>query len=168
VVQTGQGLDKHIATLIPVLVSTGSEEVQCVFKIEIVVSVKVASNEIVNLFFRLGVKVLELVHSGKLDNIQTVWQHTIWLSLEQMLRFERSDMRDSCEHICRMRSSSLDTISVIDSTLSSFGINIKVLQVVVEINAAGAKVTSQESCMGGENGGDVNAALATQWETDTS
>lgn len=73
VVKAGQGFNEHVTALVPVFITTGGEEVEGVFEIKVVVSVKVTSNEIVNLFFRLGVKVLELVHSGELDNVQPVW-----------------------------------------------------------------------------------------------
>lgn len=77
-------------------------------------------------------------------------------------------MRDCGENICGMGGGSLNAVSVVDSTLSGFGVDIKVLQVVVEIDTSGAEVTSQKGCVGGEDGSDVNATLSTQWETDTS
>lgn len=40
-------------------------------------TVEMTSNEIVDLLFGLDVEVLELVHCGKLDDIQTVGQDAI-------------------------------------------------------------------------------------------
>lgn len=77
--RTSQRFNKHIHTLIPVLVSTSSEQVDGVLKIEIVMTVKMTSDEIVDLLFCLNVQVLELVHSGEFDNVQTVRQDTIWV-----------------------------------------------------------------------------------------
>lgn len=72
-------------------------------------------------------------------------------------------MRHGCEDVAGMRRGSFDTVSVVNSALSSLGIHIKVLEVVVEIDGARAKISAEESCMSGEDGGDINSALLAQW-----
>jgi hypothetical protein len=76
-VLTRQGLDEHINTFVPVLVSAGSEQVDGVLQVKVIVAVEVASDEVVNLLLGLDVQVLELVHRGELDHIQTVGQDPI-------------------------------------------------------------------------------------------
>jgi hypothetical protein len=69
---TSKRLDKHINTFIPKLVSTSSEQVQGIVKVEIVMTVEMTSDEIVNLLLGLNVEVLEFVHGGELLDIETV------------------------------------------------------------------------------------------------
>ncbi len=45
-------------------------------------TIEMAANEVVNLGFSSGMQILELVHSLELDNIQTVWNDAIRLSLQ--------------------------------------------------------------------------------------
>lgn len=49
-------------------------------------------------------------------------------------------MGDSCEDVTRMSSGTFNAISMVDTTLSSLGIDIKELQVVVEINGASTEI----------------------------
>ena len=58
-----------------------------------------------------------------------------------------------------MGSGSLDTVSVIDATLSSFSIHVKPLEVVVEIDRSGAKISSEEGSMCGENCSDIDSTF---------
>jgi hypothetical protein len=67
--------------------------------------------------------------------------------------------------VCR---SSLNAVSVVDTTLSSFRIYVKELQVVVEIDGSGAKISSKECSVGGENGSNINAALLAERKSYTS
>ncbi len=53
-------------------------------------------------------------------------------------------MRDGCENIGGVSSSAFYAVAMIDASLSSFGVDVKVLQVVVEIDRAGAQVTTEE------------------------
>lgn len=126
-VQPSERLDEHIHTLITVLVTPSSEEVQSVFQIEVIVAVEMPSDEVVNLFFRLSVEVLELVHGRKLDDIQAVGKDTIWFSLEQMLTLVGRDVGDSSEDITRMGCCTFNTVTVVNSSLACFGVDIKVL-----------------------------------------
>ena len=64
-----------------------------------------------------------------------------------MLTLERSDMRDCGEDICRMGCSTFDAISVINPSLSSFSINIEILEIIVKIDGASAEISPEDSCM---------------------
>ena len=59
---TSKRLDKHIDTLISILVPSSREKVQSIFQIEIIMTVKVTSDEIVDLGFTESMQVLEFVH----------------------------------------------------------------------------------------------------------
>lgn len=96
------------------------------------------SDEVVDLGFRHGVHVLELVHSRKLGDVQTIRDHSICrmarkknqmslrggttgcdrkncertgLSLEKMLSLVSGNVRNGGEHIGTMRRTSLDAVS---------------------------------------------------------
>lgn len=51
---------------------------------------------------------------------------------------------------------------VVDTTLASLVIDVKVLKVVVKVDAARAEVSSEQSGMGGKDGGDVDVSLSAQ------
>jgi hypothetical protein len=75
---TSKRLNKHINTFIPKLVSTSSEQVKRVVKVEIVMTIEMTSDEIVNLLLGLNVEVLEFVHSSEFLDVETVGEDTIW------------------------------------------------------------------------------------------
>jgi hypothetical protein len=110
---------------------------------------------------------LEFVDGGKLGDIETVRQDAVGFPLQQVLRLECGDVRDGRENIARVCGGALDTVSVVDASLAGFGVDVEVLQVVVKVDRAGAKVSSEESSMGGENSGDVNASLLGERQRDT-
>lgn len=66
-----------------------------------------------------------------------------------------------------MSCSALDTVSVVDTTLSGFLVHIKVPEVVVEIYIAGAEVASKKRSMGSEDGSDVDMTLTAEGNPDT-
>ena len=68
-------------------------------------------------------------------------------------------MRDGSEDICTMCSRTFDAISVVDTTLPSFMVNITVLQIVVKVDGASTQVSTQESHMCHEDGGDAKLLL---------
>ena len=74
---TSKRLDKHVHTLITELVTTSSKQINRIFQIKVVMTVKVTSDEIVNFFFRLNMEVLKLVHGREFDHVETVRQDTI-------------------------------------------------------------------------------------------
>ena len=67
------------------------------------------------------------------------------LALEQVLRFVSSDVRNSSENVCAVGSRSFDAVSVVDTTFSSFLVDIKVCEIVVEIDRSGTEVTTEKS-----------------------
>ena len=83
-----------------------------------------------------------------------------------MLAFEGCDMGNGCENIGRMSRGPLNAVPVVNATLSCFGINVEVLQVVVEIHRTGAKISTEEGSMCGEDGSYVHLTLFGQRESD--
>lgn len=79
-----------------------------------------------------------------------------------MFAFVRRDMRYGCENISAMRSGALDAIAVVDTAFSGFMINVEVLEVVVEVDGAGAEVASEESCVGCEDCCDIDMTFAAE------
>jgi hypothetical protein len=75
---TSKRLDKHINTFIPKLVSTSSEQVERVVQIEIVMTIEMTSDKVVNLLLGLDVEVLEFVHGSELLDVETIGEDTIW------------------------------------------------------------------------------------------
>lgn len=57
---------------------------------------------------------------------------------------------------------------MVDSTLARLMVDVKVLQVVVKVDAASTEVATKERGVGGEDGGDVNLALAAEGNGKTS
>lgn len=84
-----------------------------------------------------------------------------------MLAFVRGDVTDGGEYVSAVCGGTLDAIPVIDATLASFMVDIKVAEVIVKIDATGTEVTTEEGGMGGEDGCDVNVAFATKGDTHT-
>lgn len=159
VVKACERLNEHVDTLISVFVSSCGEDVQRIVWVKVVMSVEVAANKVVNLLLRYLMQILELVHGGELGHVETVGQDTVGFPLQQMLRLEGSDVRDSREDIARVGGSPFNAVSVIDASLASLCVYVKVLQVVVEINGASAEISSEESGVRGEDGGDIDATL---------
>ena len=91
-VQPSQGLDEHIDAFVPIFVATGCEEVQSVLRVELIMAVKVPTDKVVNLFFGLLMKVLELVHSRKLLYEESVRTHPVRFSLQEVLALVSSDI----------------------------------------------------------------------------
>ena len=67
------------------------------------------------------------MHGGEFRNIETIRKHAVWLALQKMFGFVCSDVGDGCEDIAGVGRSSFDAVSVVDPTLSSLRIHIKVL-----------------------------------------
>ena len=68
-----------------------------------------------------------------------------------MLRFVCGDVRNSGENICAMSSRAFNAVSVVDTTLARFVIDVEVLKVVVEVDAASAQIATKKGGMGREN-----------------
>lgn len=97
-------------------------------------AVEMTPNKFVDLCFTSCMQVLEFMNGLKFDNVQAIRKDAIGLSLEKMFALVRSNVRDSGENVGAMSSGTLDTVSVVYSSLSCFMVNIKVLQIVVEID----------------------------------
>ena len=140
--------------------------IEGVVEIEIVVAVEVSADEVVN--FRLGgrVQILELVHRLELDDVEAVWQDAIGLALEQVLGLVRGDVRDSGEDVSTMSGATLDAVAVVDAALASFVVDIKILEIVVKIDAARAEVAAKECGVCGEDGGDIDVAFAAKGDRE--
>ncbi|KAH3681838.1 hypothetical protein WICPIJ_007198, partial [Wickerhamomyces pijperi] len=119
-----------------------NEEVQSVVQVEVVVAVEMALDEFVDLFFFQSVEVLEFMDGLELDNVQTIRQDPVWLSLQQVLRFVCGDQGNCGENIATVRGGSFNAVTVIDPSLTGFSVNIKVSQVVVEINTTSTEITT--------------------------
>ncbi|KAH6611194.1 hypothetical protein Trco_001214 [Trichoderma cornu-damae] len=158
VVESRERLDEHVDPLVPEFIPPSGEEVQRVFRFKVVVAVKVAPHEVVDLLLGLLVQVLEFMNRRELCDVEAVGEHAVRLPLQQMLRFKGGDVRDCREDVARMSGGTLDAIPMVDATLSCLGIDVKVLEMVVEINRAGTEVSPQKSGMGGEDGRNVNSS----------
>ena len=113
-------------------------------------------------------QVLELVHRLELDDIQSIRQHSVRFPLQQMLTLVRSYMRYGSKYIGAMCGGALDTVSVVDSALSGFVIDIKVLEIVVEVDGASTEVSAKEGSMRREYGRYVYMTFATKGDSEAS
>jgi hypothetical protein len=102
-------------------------------------------------------QILELMHGLEIDDIQAVWQDTIQFSLQQMLRLVCNDVGDSGKNLHNVLR---------NAQCSSGGkylmVDVKVLEVVVEINTSGAEVSAEESCVSSKDSCDVDMTFATE------
>lgn len=85
-----------------------------------------------------------------------------------MLRLKGGNVGDGGEDITGVGGGSFDAVPVVNTTLASLGVDIKPLQVVVEIHGAGAEVSAEKSSVGREDGSNVNASLLGEGQGDTS
>ena len=166
-VEAGERLDKHIHTLISELVATRSKEVEGVFWLEIVMTIEVTADKVVDLLLGLLVEVLELVQGRELGDVEAVGENTIGLALQLMLTLVSGNVGNRGEDIAGMGGSSLDAVSVIDTTLSGLGIDVEPLKVVVEVYGAGAQVATEKSGVCREDGSNVDIPPLGQWQRDT-
>ena len=162
IIQSRERLDEHIHALIPVLVPSGREHIEGVIDIEVVVAVKVAADEVVDLGFGGGVEVLELVHGLELDDVEAVGDDAVGLALEEVLGLVGGDVRDGGEDVGAVRGAPLDAVAVVDAAFAGLVVDVEVLEVVVEVDGAGAEVATEEGCVGCEDGGDVDVSLAAE------
>ena len=119
-------------------------------------------------YLRSRVQVLELVHSLEFDNIETIGKDAVGFAFQQMLGLVGSDVGDRGEDICAVRGGALDAVPVVDAALASLMINVEVLEVVVEVDASGAQVTTEQGGVGCEDGGHVDVTFAEQGNCKTS
>lgn len=77
-------------------------------------------------------------------------------------------MGDCGEDIRTVCSRAFDAISVINTTLSGFVINVEVLKIVVKVDRTSTEVSTQEGGVGSEDGGDVYVSLPAERNGDPS
>lgn len=142
--------------------------VKGIVKIEVVMSVEVATDELVDLCFAGGVEVLEFVHSLELDDVETVRKNAIRLPLQKMLALVGGDMRNGGENVRTVRRGTFDAVSVVDSAFPRFVVHVKVLEIVVEVDGACAEITTKESGVCGKDGGDVDMSFPAEGDCETS
>ena len=68
-------------------------------------------------------------------------------------------MGDGRENVGAMGRRPLDAVSVVNAAFPRLVVDIEVLKIVVEVDAARAEVATQECRVCGEYGGDVNVAF---------
>lgn len=88
----------------------------------------------------------------KLLDVQTIGQDTIGFPLEKMLALVSSDMGDGGEDICGVGCRALYAVAMIYASLASLCIDVEPLQIVVEIDVAGAEVSTEKSGVCSEDG----------------
>jgi len=133
--------------------------IEGVIEIKIIMAIKVAAHELVDLLLVSGMDILEFMHGLELDDIEAIWKHAVWLALEEMLTLIGSDVGDSGENVGAVSSGSLDAISVVDTAFSGLVIHVKVLEIIVKVDRSGAKVSTKQSGVGGKNSGDVDVTF---------
>ena len=103
----------------------------------------------------------------ELDYIEAVGEDAVRFALEKVLGLVRGDMRNRGENVGTMGRRSLDAVTVVDPAFSGLVIDVEVLKIVVEIDAASAEITTEESSMGGEHGRNVYVTLAQERDSET-
>ena len=166
-IETSERLDEHVYTLVPEFVPTSGEDIKCVVRLEIVMAIEMTTHKVVDLFLVDLVKILELVDSGKLGHIKTIGKHAIRLALQKMLRLESSNVRNCGENITSMSSRPFNAVSVVNSSLASFSVDIEPLQVIVKVDRTSTEVSTEKSGVCGEDGCNVNVSLFAKRQTDT-
>lgn len=84
-----------------------------------------------------------------------------------MLRLKSGDVGHGCEDVARVSGSTLNAIPVVDAALSRLGVDVKVLEVVVEVNRAGTEISPQKSGMSREDGGNIDSSLLRKGQSHT-
>lgn len=57
---------------------------------------------------------------------------------------------------------------MVNTPLAGLVVDVKVLQVVVEVNTSRTEVSAEQSSVGGEDGGDVDMPLSAEGDSETS
>jgi hypothetical protein len=148
-------------------VNPKSTHVECVVEIEVIMTVKVAPDKFIDFGFACCMQVLKFVHRLEFNDIQTIRKYTVWFPFQQVFTFIGCDVRNGCEHISAMCCRTFYAVSVIDSSFSSFMVDIKILQIVIEINGTGTEIAAEERCMCREYSSDVDMSLTAKGDGDT-
>jgi hypothetical protein len=102
----------------------------------------------------------------ELDDVEPIGHYTVRLALQEMFRLICRDVGHRREHVRAMCGRTFDTIAVVYATLASFMVDIKVLEVVVKIDAAGTEIATEEGSMGREHGRDVDVSFSAERDGD--
>jgi len=167
VVQPCERLDEHVDALVAIFVAASGEEVQGVGRIEVIMTVEVAADEVVYLLLGLLVKVLEFMGSCEFGDVHAVGENTIRWPSQQVLALIRGDVRNRREDVGRVGSCAFHAISVVDAATTGLLVNVEALQIVVKINRSSAQIAAKQGCVRGEDGGDIDAALFAQGERNS-
>ena len=84
-----------------------------------------------------------------------------------MLAFIGCNMAHSSKDVSAMGGSTLNAIAVIDATLASLSIAIKVLEIVVKVGIARTQIASQQCRVCRKDGGDGQFAFLDQRDRNT-
>ena len=90
-------------------------------------SIEVTPYKIVDFFLSLLMEILKFMHGRELGDIETVWENAIRLAFQKVLAFVCGDVRDGSEHIRGVSCCPFNAIPMVDSAISCFRIDIKVL-----------------------------------------
>ena len=90
-------------------------------------TIKVAPDKFIDFCFACCMHVLKLVNRLEFNNIQAIRKNTVWFPFKQVFTFIGCDVRNGCEHISAMCCGTFYAVSVIDSSFSSFVVDIKIL-----------------------------------------
>lgn len=107
------------------------------------------------------------MHSLKFDDVQPIRQDSVRLPLQQMFGLVGGDMRDRGENVRTVGRGPFDAIPVVDSAFTRFMVDVEVLKIVVEINAASAQVSSEKGCVGCEDCCHIDVTLAAKRNRET-
>src|SRR5277367_6555801 len=79
-----------------------------------------------------------------------------------MFRLVCGDMRDGGEYVCTMSGGPFDAVSVVNASFACLVIDVKVLKVVVKVDAPGAEIATEKGRMSRKDRRDIDVPLATQ------
>ena len=118
------------------------------------------TNKFIDFLLSSRMKILEFMHCLELDYIQAIWKDTIRFSLQKMLALPCGNSADGRKHIRAVCSGALNAVAVVYATLASFMVNVKVGKIVVEVDTSSTEIASEERCVCGKNGGNINVTSA--------
>lgn len=79
-----------------------------------------------------------------------------------MLRLVGGDVRDGGKDVGAVSSGSLDAVAVVDASLAGLVVDVKVGQIVVEVDGSRAEVATEKGGMGSEDGRYIDLPLAAE------
>ena len=122
-------------------------------------TIKMAPDKFIDFGFACRMHVLKFVNRLEFNDVQTVRKYAVWFPFKQVFAFICCDVRNGCEHISAMCCRTFYAVSVINSSFSGFVVDIKILQIVIEINGAGTEIAAEQRCVCRKYGSDVDMSL---------